>query len=361
MPKILIKNPGLLTTIQDKGRWGFQNVGMPVAGAMDQYALRCANLLVGNDEYEGALEVTFMGPEIEFQCDEIISITGADMNPMVNGKEVPMWQSVFIKAGDVLKFSGVKTGLRGYIGFSRGFDVPVAMKSKSTYLRGNLGGFDGRALKQNDEISLNEKNLEEYGYILDEKFIPKYSKSENIRVVFGPQDDYFSEEAKKVFTTSEYVISSESDRMGFRLDGPKVEHLEGADIISDGIVFGSVQIPGHGNPIVMMADRQTTGGYTKIATVISADLPKVAQMGPGSKIKFEAISIEEAQDLFAENEKTFEEIKESIIKTKFNFIDSKPMDKTIVQSVPYTLGRTKKFKVVIDGEEFDITVSEKIE
>ena len=171
-------------------------------------------------------------------------------------------------------------------------------------------------------------------------------------MVFGPQDDYFSEEAKKVFTTSEYVISSESDRMGFRLDGPKVEHLEGADIISDGIVFGSVQIPGHGNPIVMMADRQTTGGYTKIATVISADLPKVAQMGPGSKIKFEALSIEEAQDLFAENEKTFEEIKESIIKTKFNFIDSKPMDKTIVQSVPYTLGRTKKFKVVEDVKKY---------
>lgn len=359
MPKIIINNPGLLTTIQDRGRWGFQNVGMSVAGAMDLFALRCANLLIGNDEYEAALEITFMGPEIKFNCSEVISITGADMSPTINEKEVPMWQSIRINDGDILKLSGAKSGIRTYIAFSRGFNVPSIMKSKSTFLRGNLGGFEGRKLNIGDEIELNDKDLGNIGYQLSEEYIPEYSKTADISIVFGPQEDYFSEEARNTFISSEYKITSESDRMGFRLDGPKIEHLNGADIISDGIVFGSIQVPGHGNPIIMMADRQTTGGYTKIATVISSDLSKVAQLIPGSTIRFHEKSIEEAQDIYIKYENTFEEIKESLKKSSF-YLSNVESDaySTTASSNDETISKTKKFRVLIGDEEFEVIVTE---
>lgn len=329
MKTIKIINPGLFTTIQDRGRWGYQRFGMSVAGAMDHFAMRVANLLVGNDEYEAVLETTFLGPEIQFNCDEVISITGADMGPQINGRPVPLWTSLFVKKGDKLKFTGVKKGLRTYIAFSRGLDVPVIMGSKSTFVRGNLGGYDGRKLQAGDEIKLGEKVLNNTGSYLPNKYIPDYKSHNTIRVVLGPQDDYFSEDAKKTFLSSKYTITNEADRMGYRLDGPKIEHIEGADIISDGIVFGSVQVPGHGSPIIMMADRQTTGGYTKIATVITADLPILAQMGPGSTMNFKAVTVEESHKIYKEYENTFREIKGFIDNNRFHFADISNLNLTI--------------------------------
>lgn len=326
MSIIKILNPGLLTTIQDKGRWGYQKFGMSVAGVMDNFATRVANILVGNEEYEAVIEATLLGVEILFNCDEVISITGANMNPKINGNTVPMWTSLYVKAGDKLTSTGAVSGLRSYIGFSRGLDVPEIMGSKSTFTRGNLGGFEGRKLNAGDEIKLGKKELPKSGSYLPDLYKPDYSKNNIIRVVLGPQDDYFDKEAIDTFLSSKYTITSEADRMGYRLDGPKIEHIDGADIVSDGIVFGSVQVPGHGSPIIMMADRQTTGGYTKIATVITPDLPKLAQMSPGNTMNFEMVSVEESHRIYKDYENQFKEISKFIKNNRFEFSEVRNLE-----------------------------------
>ena len=290
-----------------------------MAGVMDDFATRIANMLVGNDEYEAVLETTLLGVEILFNCEEVIAITGSNMNPKINGNPVPMWTSLYVKAGDKLSSSGSISGLRGYIAFSKGLDVPEIMGSKSTFTRGKLGGFEGRKLNKNDEIKLGEKDLSSAGSYLPDLYKPVYEKNNSIRVVLGPQDDYFDKEAIKVFSNSVYTITSEADRMGYRLDGPKINHIEGADIVSDGVVFGSIQVPGHGSPIIMMADRQTTGGYTKIATVITPDLSKLAQMSPGSTMNFQMVTVDESHSIYKEYENQFKEIREFFKVNRFDF------------------------------------------
>ena len=319
MATINIIRPGLFTSIQDKGRWGYQKFGMSVGGVMDSFASRIANLLVNNYEYEGLFETTFSGIEMEFNCNEIISITGSNINPKINGKSVLMWTSLLVNKGDILSTSASLSGIRSYIAFSRGLDVPLIMGSKATYTRGKVGGFKGRKLKAGDQIKLGKKNLSSWGAYLPVRYIPKYMKEDIITLVLGPQDDYFNKEAIDTFLQSKYTISSDADRMGYRLDGPKVNHLKGPDIVSDGVVFGSVQIPGHGLPIVMMADRQTIGGYTKIGTVITPDLDKLGQMGPGGIIRFKAIGVEEANEIYRDNEKKIDHIKYVLKKNRFKF------------------------------------------
>ena len=340
MAMIKIINPGLFTTIQDRGRWGYQRFGMPVAGAMDLFSLRVSNILVGNNEYDAALETTLLGPEILFDCDELISITGANMGPKINNSPVPMWTTLFIQAGDKLSFSKIKSGFRSYIAFSRGLDVPEIMGSRSTFIRGNLGGYNGRKLNSKDEISLGNKPIGNTGSYLPKEFIPVYAKDNTIRVILGPQDDYFTEEAKETFLSSQYTITNEADRMGYRLDGPKIQHVEGPDIISDGIVFGSIQVPGDGLPIIMMADRQTTGGYTKIAVVITPDLPILAQMSPGSTMNFKSISIEKSHKIYKEYEEGLQRIKKFTEQNRFNIYD------------------TKNLKLNINGKNFKVDTRE---
>jgi biotin-dependent carboxylase-like uncharacterized protein len=292
---------------------------MPVAGAMDHFSLRVANLLVGNNEYEAALETTFLGPEIEFDCDEIIAITGANMTPKLNNKPVDMWATIPVAKGDRLSFSSAVDGLRGYIAFSRGINVPEIMGSKSTFIRGKLGGLNGRKLVNGDELPLGERDLASTGSYVPKKYIPEFYKEYTLRVILGPQDDYFTDEGIEVFLNSEYKITSEADRMGYRLDGPKIKHKTGADIISDGIVFGSVQVPGGGLPIIMMSDRGTTGGYTKIATVITPDLNILAQMQPGTTVRFKKISVYESHNIFKEHEKKITEIRDFMRNNRFKF------------------------------------------
>ncbi|MBC8588969.1 5-oxoprolinase subunit C family protein [Paratissierella segnis] len=333
MNKIIIKKPGLFTTIQDQGRWGFQQFGITTAGAMDNFSMRIANMLIGNKENEALLECTFLGPEVEFGCDEIISITGANMSPKINGEPALMWTSIRVNAGDKLTFSGVLNGLRTYIAFSKGIDVPKVMGSKSTYVRGNLGGLNGGKLSENDEIKLGEKSLSNEGSYLLKGFMPIYKKENVVRVVMGPQDDYFTDEAIQAFLNSIYKVTAESDRMGYRLDGPKIEHKLGADIISDGIVSGSVQVPGHGSPIIMMNDKQTTGGYTKIATVITPDLNLLAQMSPGCELRFEKVTVEKSHELYIEYENQFKEIREFIDKNRFQFHKTKNLNLNISERI----------------------------
>lgn len=290
---------GMLTTVQDLGRYGYERYGIPVAGAMDQFALRAANLLVGNPPDAAALEITIAGPALKATAKCLIAVTGADLTLRVNNWEMPPWMAVFVRKGWSIEFGGCKTGCCAYLAVAGGIDVAPVMGSRSTYLSGGFGGFEGRALRQGDLIPLSEVSFHLpslAGRSFPSNLIPNYSDAPEIHVVLGPQDDYFTDEGVEAFLSGEYQIGPMSDRMGYRLQGPEIAHKERADIISDGIALGSVQVPADRQPIVMMADHQSTGGYPKIATVISADIPLLAQCLPGqSTVTFKAITIEEAQ------------------------------------------------------------------
>ncbi len=313
----IVRNQGFLTTIQDRGRYQYQAFGVPVSGAMDIYSLSLANILVDNDTDEAVLEATILGPTIEFAEDNIIAITGANLMPSVNGIDVSMNTALLCHKGDILSFKGVKSGSRAYIAFAGGLDVPKVMGSKSTYIKAGIGGYKGRKLEKNDEIGfenpkLNIANFAHRKVSLKEKSDNQIPKEPlKLRVVMGPQENYFTETGIKSFLSSTYTVSNEFDRMGCRLEGEKIQHVKDGNIISDGISFGAIQVPSHGTPIIMLADRQTVGGYAKIANVISVDLPKIAQAKAGDKLSFEKISIEKAQDLYIEQLAELERIKTS--------------------------------------------------
>lgn len=311
MPSIKVQKPGLCTTIQDIGRIGFQQFGIPVSGVMDEFAFLTANYILENEKNNAVLEIPYLGPTLEFDFDISIAITGANLSPKLNGVDINMWESIDVKKGDILSFVSPKKGARAYIAFAGEIDVPLLNGSKSTLLKSKLGGFEGRQLKMLDIINIKNPRVLAKKNILNTSFIPEYSHSENIRVVLGPQDNYFTEKGINTFFSSEYIITKNADRMGMRLEGEAVEHKDKADIISDAAVFGSIQIPGNGQPIILLADRQTTGGYTKIGTVIKADLPKLAQMSPNDKINFIKISVEEAQREYINFYENLEKIRNS--------------------------------------------------
>jgi biotin-dependent carboxylase-like uncharacterized protein len=304
MPSVIIKSAGMLTTVQDKGRYGYQRFGMPISGAMDVFSLRLANALVGNETGAACLEATFTGPEIQFTADGAIALTGADMGPVHNGIPVAVNKALKVKRGDTLSFSGLKNGFRTYIAFAGGINVPEVMGSRSTYLRASLGGFSGRALEAGDELPLGEAKGRISEEPIPDGLIPRYESDQTIRIISGPEVSRFTMDGIHSFLTSEYSITGKSDRMGYRLAGKSISHTaDGADIISSGISRGTVQVPGNGQPIILMADRQTSGGYTRIACVISADLTLVAQMKPGDIVRVREITIDKAQELFVERDK----------------------------------------------------------
>jgi biotin-dependent carboxylase-like uncharacterized protein len=290
MAKIKIIKSGLQTTVQDNGRWGFQRFGMPVSGAMDLYSLRLANDLVGNDLNEACLEATMSGPKIEFFKDTIVSICGANMQAQINNAHVEMYKAIHVNSGDILSFKGLINGFRTYIAFAGGVNVPIVMGSKSTYLRGKLGGFNGRELKSGDEIEIGTNNNAEIKVVSSDK-IPVFEDSFTARIIAGPEAGYFTLNGLETFLYTEYILSQQCDRMGYRLSGKKIEHKLKPEIISSGIAFGTIQVPSHGEPIIMMADRQTTGGYPRIACVVSEDLPYIAQLKPGDKVKFKEVKL----------------------------------------------------------------------
>ncbi|GHV64814.1 urea carboxylase [Spirochaetia bacterium] len=295
MGKLRITDPGLKTFVEDLGRFGYQRYGVSVSGAMDEYAARIANFLVGNGPDAAVLEITLKGVSLEFRDDALFAITGGECDYTLNGKPVALWQSHCAKAGDKLAGGFCVGGLRDYIGIAGGIDVPEVMGSRSTNLRGKFGGFQGRALLAGDVLdfgAVDSAKLPPERYLKNE-YIPHFTDETEFRVIMGPQDDAFTEAGKQTFLGSPYKVGYDSDRMGIRLAGEKIEHVKAADIISDGIAMGSVQVPGDGQPIVITAERQSTGGYTKIATVISADRSKMAQARPKGIIRFRAVSLEE--------------------------------------------------------------------
>ena len=294
---ITVLNPGLLTTVQDMGRVGYQEFGVSVSGVMDPRATSLANILVGNEENEAVLECTMMGPQLRFDVDNCIAITGGDLGPTLDGQPIPNYSAICVHAGQVLRFTAPRTGCRAYIAFAGGLDIPMVMGSRSTYMKAKIGGLNGRKLEKEDVIGFRApktelKNMKDRN--MSPEFVPR--KEYTVRVVLGPQDDAFTDEGIKTFLSEVYTVTPDFDRMGCRLEGAAVKHKEGGDIISDGIAFGAIQIPSAGKPIIMLADRQTTGGYTKIANVITADFRIIGQLKAGDKVRFEKVSVAQAQD-----------------------------------------------------------------
>lgn len=314
--RILIEKPGMFTTVQDLGRRGYQMQGVPVAGAMDSAALRLANLLVGNEENLAGLEITVIGPTFRVvEGEGCFAVAGAEVGVTKNGAPLPCWTAHKIAAGDVIALTPPKSGgSRAYLCVSGGIDVPPVMGSRSTYTRGKFGGYQGRALKAGDELVAGAPDSSRSwaacdGLACPPSLRPDRDPSAPLRVIPGPQDDCFTEEGLETFYTSEYTLTNSADRMGCRMEGPVIAHRDGADIISDAVCLGSVQVPGHGQPIVMLADRQTTGGYPKIATVCSVDVENLAQRLPGQKVRFQKITVGEAVDLLRQEARLFEEMK----------------------------------------------------
>ncbi len=310
-PAVEVLEAGLLTPVQDLGRYGWQRYGVPVSGAMDCFAARVANLLVGNDERAAALEITLAGPQLLLLDDLVLAVTGADLQPRVDDTAAPTWQAFAAPKGAVLSFRGRRAGARAYLAVAGGLAVPVVLGSRSTYLRSRLGGVEGRPLQPGDRLLHQQGPASIAARQLPRSWLPTYLGSHRVRVVLGPQDDMFTARGIDTLLASAYMVGAQSDRMGFRLEGPPIEHRTTADIISDGTPAGAVQVAGDGQPLVLLADRGTTGGYAKIATVVSVDLARLAQCRPGDRVFFDAVTVEEAHEALRRQDALFTELRSS--------------------------------------------------
>lgn len=308
---IAVVRPGLLTTVQDLGRTGHQHLGIPVNGAMDEISHRLANLLVGNDEGEATLELTLSGPTLTFQCDAVIALCGPDMGGSVGGEPLPWWRPVLIRGGTTIAFGRPEIGCRAYLAVAGGFDLPLVLGSRSTCLSGGFGGFRGRSLRKGDVLPLrapDEARSLRWARLLMRKHrgiaYPNWSVSrarmpyrvrpQVVRIVTGRHWQLFPVAAREQLVRALYRVALDSDRMGYRLEGAPIETRRGGDLLSEGVVMGAVQVPPGGNPIVLMADHQTTGGYPVIAAVASIDLPVMAQVAPADDLQFRMITIEQS-------------------------------------------------------------------
>lgn len=303
--------PGLSTTIQDLGRHKFRQYGVVASGAMDTFALQVSNLLVGNNRNTACLEVSIMGPKLKVLTDTVLSICGAHLSPTIDGHPLEMWKSHFVHKGQVLAFGRPVSGAYAYIATSHPIQVPSVMGSKSTYTKAKLGGLEGRVLEKGDILHAEDVQVD-FGHIvgrgLSQKHIPNYEEKRHIRVIKGPDDDLFTSESMDKLFHDTFQLTSQADRMGYRLKGPRLKHKGGADIISDAILAGTIQVPQSGNPIVLLADGQTAGGYARIATVIFVDLPLLVQTLPNEQLGFSFVSVEEAQNLFIEQENVLKQL-----------------------------------------------------
>ncbi len=298
-----VLEPGILTTIQDRGRFGFGQFGVPPSGALDPFSFHVANLLVNNRGNEACLETTLAGLKLKALQEFVIAITGGDLSPTLNGEPLEMWRAHLLIEGDIIAFKKVRSGCRGYLSISGGFIVPEVMGSRSTYLSGKFGGLEGRPLKKGDILYRPSwsPSLKSVGLRFPEERIPVFEKDAFLRTIPGPQDDHFTPVGLKTFYSSIYEVSPQSDRMGIRLNGPVIERRDDVEesIISEGLLSGAIQVPGDGKPMILL-NELVTGGYTKIAVVISTDLTRVAQLKPGDRVHFQPITVEEAHQLLKE-------------------------------------------------------------
>jgi antagonist of KipI len=310
-----VLHPGILTTVQDLGRHGLMRYGVAPSGALDCFALRVANLLAGNPEDAAALETVVMGLRLKALRDTVVAVTGANLKPMRGRESLAMWGSHRIRPGEIIAFSGPAGGMRSYVAVSGGIEVPPVLGSRSTNPTSGFGGFAGRALRKGDILrsAVVENEPRFAGRIFERSWIPAYPSRQRLRVVWGPQDDQFPEDGRRAFVTGIFGVSPDSDRTGIRLKGPAIPHRPGLSesIISEGVIAGAVQVPGDGLPIIILGET-TTGGYRKIATVISADLPLLGQIMPGSEVAFSAVTLDEAVQALRESEEKIEALKKQL-------------------------------------------------
>ncbi|NQW19756.1 MAG: biotin-dependent carboxyltransferase family protein [Chloroflexi bacterium] len=301
---IRVIQPGPMTLVQDRGRVGFQQLGVSVSGAVDADALAIGNLLVGNDRMAAGLEMMLGGLEIEFSMPTVFAVTGADVGATVDEVPVATHVSYLAHAGAHLKLEMVHRGLRAYVAMAGGIAVSKTLGSRSTHIPSKLGGIEGRMVMEADLLPLGDPGGSAVsGLWFDDGKRAAIPSELNVRIVLGPQDDEFSSSGVETLLGSTYTVTDQSNRQGLRLDGPVIESKSGRyDIISDAVVNGSIQVPGDGKPIILLADRQTTGGYAKIATVVTVDLPELGQASPGTNITFTAISVDEAQQLLVQQD-----------------------------------------------------------
>ena len=334
---VKVLTPGLLTTIQDLGRYGSQKYGVIVSGAMDSYSLRIANLLVGNAEGEGAMEITLFGTSLQFQEDTLIAITGGDLLATIDGENAPLWRPLLVKKGEVLQFKSAVIGARAYVAFAGGIEIPEVMGSKSTYLSAAIGGIHGRVLQKNDSFQCGEMNEISQSFIhkinaangyptwsVNYNLLINLHQSQVIRVLKGTEFDRFNNKSKKTLFGDPYILTTQADRMGSRLKGSPLLLDEEFELLSEAVTYGTIQVPSNGQPIILMADRQTTGGYPKIGQVITADLSSLAQLRPGAAIHFVEASLEGAINELFKKEQIINEIKKAI---HFKGISMKGNDK----------------------------------
>lgn len=298
-PGLRLVEAGLGTSLQDLGRRHFQRFGISESGALDAPALRLANALLGNEPGTAALEITLSGPVIDIEAERVrLALVGADFPVTLNGQALRTGRSFEAQRGDRLVIGLARQGARAYLAVAGGFAAAPTLGSLSTHSRSRLGGLDGGYLKAGDRLALTPCAAGE-GPQLALPALPA-PEAAKLRVVLGPQDDFFTDEGIETFLSARYQVSPRADRMGYQFEGPAIAHAKGFNIVSDGIVNGSIQVPGNGQPIVLLADRQTTGGYPKIATVIEADLPILAQLRPGEGIGFTAVTADEAEEIVLE-------------------------------------------------------------
>ncbi|MFD2718913.1 biotin-dependent carboxyltransferase family protein [Hymenobacter monticola] len=325
-----ILRPGLLTTVQDLGRHGYQADGVVVSGAMDAVALRVGNLLVGNAEDAAGLEITVLGPRIRFEADHLIALTGAHLSPTLNGRSVGMNRPVWVAAGTELAFGAAAAGCRAYLAVAGGVAVPLVLGSRSTYLRAGLGGLHGRALRAGDVLPtapptpLGQKLMAMLAALASPKTWAQASytpgprlcgtplPATTVRAIAGPEHEQFSPASQRAFWQQPFRVSPEADRMGYRLQGPELNRQTNAELLSGAVTFGTVQVPASGQPIALMADHQTTGGYPRLAQVITADFPVLAQLRPGQQLWFQRVTLAEAQALYLAQERQLRALRRGI-------------------------------------------------
>lgn len=317
---VRVLHPGVLTTVQDRGRTGHQRQGIPVAGAMDELSLRLANLLVGNDEDAAALELTLIGPTLRFDEQALIALGGADFGASVDGVHIPPWRPVCVAAGAIVTADSAVRGCRAYLAVAGGVAVPCVLGSRSTYVRASLGGLGGRALRRGDLVPVGSSSplsARIAAAILEDApaakvvvgrwgpapmLMPFYGSGKAIRVIEGEHARMLTSPSVERLWNTEFRVGAQSDRMGYRLEGPPLELAQPIEILSEAVTFGTMQLPPGGSPIVLMADRQTTGGYPRVGEVASVDLPLVAQLKPGDRLRFRPVSLDEAQRLYLARE-----------------------------------------------------------
>jgi len=320
--QVKVHNGGLSTTVQDLGRTGMYAIGMPPSGAMDQYSFRVANLLVGNDEGAAALEATYIGPTLEFTDDRVIAVTGGDAAATLNDETVPMWTSVPVKAGDVLSFGMIATGARPYIAISGGVDVPTYLGSRSTYTLIGLGGHEGRKLAEGDVLPLGQAAGAPREGALPADLAPQFGSDVEVRAVVGLCSYRLTEDALASFLNTPWRITKDADRVGYRLRGGKLDFVEReqpfgagsdpANVVDLGYPLGSVQVPGGDEPIVLLGDAVTGGGYVTIATVISADRDIFGQARSGDVVRFREVGIEEALTARREQQRRLDKVRDAL-------------------------------------------------